>query len=97
MPLYEHEQNWRELNKEEAGKVVTDTTLDLKGLLCPLPVLRANKALRKLPAGARVEVLATDPQAPKDFQAFCETAGHEFIESNEQDGTFTISFRKTSE
>jgi tRNA 2-thiouridine synthesizing protein A len=82
---------------EKAGNVVTNTTLDLKGLLCPLPVLRANKALRKLPADAHVEVLATDPQAPKDFEAFCETAGHEFIESNEQDGIFSIRFRKASE
>ena len=79
------------------GKLVTDTKLDLKGLLCPLPVLRANKAIRNLAPGAHVEVLVTDPQAPKDFQAFCETAGHEFIESNEQDGTYTISFRKATE
>jgi tRNA 2-thiouridine synthesizing protein A len=92
MPLYENKHKL-----EGTGKIVTGTTLDLKGLLCPLPVLRANKTLRKLAAGARVEVLATDPQAPKDFQAFCETAGHEFIESKEQDGTYTISFRKALE
>ena len=75
---------------------MVDTTLDLKGLLCPLPVLRANKATRELSPGTLIEVLATDPQAPKDFEAFCETAGHEFIESSEQDGAFVIRFRKAS-
>jgi tRNA 2-thiouridine synthesizing protein A len=72
------------------------TTLDLKGLLCPLPVLRANKATRNLSPGTIIEVLVTDPQAPKDFEAFCETAGHEFIQCSEQDGFFVIRFRKVS-
>lgn len=86
----------REIKFAGVGFDMTDTTLDLKGLLCPLPVLRANKAVRTMGLGTLVEVLATDPQAPKDFEAFCETAGHEFIESNEQDGTFVIRFRKSS-
>jgi tRNA 2-thiouridine synthesizing protein A len=73
-----------------------DRTLDLKGLLCPLPVLRANKATRELSPGTLVEVLATDPQAPKDFEVFCETAGHEFIDSSEENGTYVIRFRKAS-
>ena len=71
--------------------------LDAKGLRCPLPVLRARKALKDVPNGDSLTVLATDPSAPKDFEAFCETAGHEFIESNEQDGIFSIRFRKASE
>lgn len=71
------------------------TTLDLKGLQCPLPVLRANRALRALQAGEELHVLATDPAAPGDFAAFCRTAGHMLISSNEADGVFSILIRKT--
>jgi tRNA 2-thiouridine synthesizing protein A len=70
------------------------TTLDLKGLQCPLPVLRTNKALRQMPAGAEVRVLATDPAAPKDFESFCRMAGHVFVASEEVDGVFSIVIRK---
>ena len=60
---------------------MADQTLDAKGLNCPLPILRAKKALTALPAGATLEVLATDPGAVKDFEAFCRTTGHELLES----------------
>ena len=72
------------------------TTLDLKGLLCPLPVLRANKAMRALDPGDEVEVLATDPAAPTDFAAFCTTAGHELVSSTEDDGVYALVVRKTA-
>lgn len=52
------------------------TKLDLSGLACPLPVLKANKALRGLPPGALLAVRATDPAALKDFPAFAEETGH---------------------
>ena len=70
------------------------TLLDVRGLNCPLPVLRANKALRPLAAGEELEVLATDPAAPKDFESFCEAAGHRLVESSDRDGVFTIVIRK---
>jgi tRNA 2-thiouridine synthesizing protein A len=73
---------------------MTRTVLDVKGLNCPLPVLRANKALRRLEAGDELAVLATDAAAPKDFESFCEAAGHVLIESAELDGVFTIVLRK---
>jgi len=71
------------------------TTLDVKGLICPLPVLRANKALRPLTSGDELEVLVTDPAAPADFEAFSETTGHAIIETGEADGVFTIVLQKT--
>ena len=46
--------------------------LNVKGLRCPIPVLKAEKVLKKLKTGDILEVLTTDPQAIKDFQAFCE-------------------------
>jgi tRNA 2-thiouridine synthesizing protein A len=70
------------------------TTLDLKGLQCPLPVLRANKALRLLQAGDELRVLATDRAAAKDFDNFCSTTGHHLITCEEADGVLTIVIRK---
>jgi tRNA 2-thiouridine synthesizing protein A len=61
-----------------------DTTLDATGLLCPLPVLKARRALRGVPAGGLLEVLATDPGAVKDFQHFCQTTGCILVDASEQ-------------
>jgi tRNA 2-thiouridine synthesizing protein A len=70
------------------------TTLDVQGLQCPLPVLRANRALRSLVPGEELHVLATDPAAPADFDAFCRTTGHSLIASEETDGVFSIVIKK---
>ncbi len=70
-------------------------TLDVQGLQCPLPVLRANRALRPLAPGEELRVLATDPAAPGDFIAFCRTTGHTLVASDEVDGVFSIVIRKT--
>ena len=60
---------------------MADRELDLRGLTCPLPVLRARKALKGMAAGQRLAVLASDPKAPDDFVAFCAEAGHRLIEN----------------
>lgn len=60
---------------------MTNQVLDVKGLNCPLPILRAKKALKDMPTGATLQVLATDPGAVKDFEAFCRTTGNELLES----------------
>lgn len=56
-----------------------DRVLDARDLICPLPVLRARKALRDLAAGQVLEILVTDPAAPRDFVAFCDSAGHRLL------------------
>jgi tRNA 2-thiouridine synthesizing protein A len=72
-------------------------TLDATGLLCPLPVLKARRALKPLASGAVLEVLATDPGAVKDFEHFCNTTGCELVESSEQPGgVLRFRIRKTS-
>lgn len=53
-----------------------DYTCDARGLICPEPVLRARQALKKLPAGAVLEVVASDPHADLDFEVFCHRTGH---------------------
>ena len=67
---------------------MADQTLDAKGLNCPLPILKAKKALSTLPPGGTLEVLSTDPGAVKDFQAFARTTGHELIESTTEGNVF---------
>ncbi|HEX3883765.1 MAG TPA: sulfurtransferase TusA family protein [Stellaceae bacterium] len=71
-----------------------DNTLDATGLKCPLPVLKARRALRDVPAGGLLEVLATDPGATQDFAHFCQTTGCDLIESGESDGVLRFLLRK---
>jgi tRNA 2-thiouridine synthesizing protein A len=72
-----------------------DSTLDATGLLCPLPVLKARRALRAVPAGGTLEVLATDPGATKDFEHFCRTTGCTLVEASENpDGVLRFLLRK---
>lgn len=71
------------------------TTLDATGLLCPLPVLKARKALKALSQGMVLRVLATDKGAVRDFEAFCRTTGNELLEQREENGTFVFAIRKT--
>jgi tRNA 2-thiouridine synthesizing protein A len=70
----------------QADKTMADATLDATGLLCPLPVLKARRALKPLAPGAVLEVIATDPGATKDFEHFCATTGCELLEASEQPG-----------
>lgn len=69
-------------------------TLDTKGMKCPLPVLKARKAMQALEPGALLRVEATDPGAVKDFAHFCEVAGHTLVESTETDGVYIFLIRK---
>ena len=73
---------------------MTETLLDVQGLSCPLPVLKANKALRGLPPGARLTVLATDPASVKDFSAFCQETGHALVSSGESEGVYRFVLQK---
>ncbi len=67
---------------------MADKTLDAKGLNCPLPILRAKKSLKEVPAGGTLEVLATDPGSVADFAAFCRTTGNELVESTADGGVY---------
>ena len=69
-------------------------TLDARNLKCPLPVLRARKAMKEVAAGGLLKVLATDPGAPQDFVHFCRATGHELVESTESGGIYNITIRK---
>jgi tRNA 2-thiouridine synthesizing protein A len=72
-----------------------DTLLDARGLKCPLPVLRARKAIQGLAPGEVLHVLATDPGSVRDFEAFCAATGHTLEEQGEQKGAFSFRVRKS--
>lgn len=72
---------------------MADTILDVKDMKCPLPVLRANRALRGMAAGERLRVLATDRAAVADFQAFCRETGHALVAQAEDAGVFSFTIR----
>ncbi len=74
---------------------MADQVLDAKGLNCPLPILRAKKALKSLQGGNTLEILSTDPGSVADFAAFCRTTGNELVEQNEEDGVYTYLIRKS--
>jgi tRNA 2-thiouridine synthesizing protein A len=71
-----------------------ETLLDVKGLNCPLPVLKANRALRGLHPGDKLRVLATDRAAIADFRAFCRETGHDLLSFSEEGGIFSFTIRR---
>jgi tRNA 2-thiouridine synthesizing protein A len=75
--------------------VVTQTLeYDATGLLCPLPVLRANRKMRDLPSGGLLTVRATDPAAEQDFPAYCRQTGHELISTSREGEVLVFVIRK---
>ena len=71
--------------------------LDVTGLSCPLPVLRAKVTLGKMAPGERLRVLATDPYSVMDFEAFCEKTGHRLLARSEMDGVFQFDLARRDE
>lgn len=69
-------------------------TLDVKGLSCPLPIVKTAQALKQLAAGDLIEVLATDPGSVKDFAAWAKTTGNGIVETSAEGGVFRFVLRK---
>ena len=70
--------------------------LDTSGLKCPLPVLKAKKALKLLSVGEKLTIIATDPGAVADFHHFCEVTGDSLEKIKNNDGTTTFIISKSS-
>ena len=68
---------------DEANREAPAQTLDVRGLKCPLPVLKARKAIAGIPVGALLEVLATDPAAMLDFRHYARQSGHTLVAAEE--------------
>ena len=69
--------------------------LDATGLNCPLPILRAKKALKDMKAGQFLEIIATDPGSVKDFEAFCNQTGDTLESTSHLNGQFKFTIKKT--
>jgi tRNA 2-thiouridine synthesizing protein A len=75
---------------------MSDQELDASGLNCPLPILRAKKAIAAMDAGQTLKIIATDPGSVKDFEAFCKQTGNELLSSGEEGGKFVFEIKKAA-
>ena len=73
---------------------MADQTLDATGLNCPLPLLKAKKALNAIPDNGTLEVLSTDPGSVADFEAFCRTTGYELLEQSQDENVYRFVIKK---
>ena len=71
-----------------------DKELDARGLNCPLPILRAKKALNEMTSGQVLRIIATDPGSVKDFQAFAKQTGNELLSSAENNKEFEFYIKR---
>ncbi|MHB8495037.1 MAG: sulfurtransferase TusA family protein [Casimicrobiaceae bacterium] len=71
-----------------------DKELDARGLNCPLPILRAKKALGEMTSGQVLRIVATDPGSVKDFEAFSKQTGNALLEQSAANKEFTFFFKK---
>jgi tRNA 2-thiouridine synthesizing protein A len=71
-----------------------DKELDARGLNCPLPILRAKKALTDMQSGQVLKIVATDPGSVKDFQAFAKQTGNELLSHAEAQKEFTFFMKR---
>jgi TusA-related sulfurtransferase len=71
-----------------------DKEIDTRGLNCPLPILKAKKALAEIESGQVLKVVATDPGSVRDFQAFARQTGHELVEQTSSGDEFVHCLKK---
>lgn len=71
-----------------------DVFLDMRGQVCPIPLVRTRQALMVVEAGATICVLATDPASKQDFETFCDMTGHLLLKSEQKDGIFVYVVEK---
>jgi tRNA 2-thiouridine synthesizing protein A len=69
-------------------------TLDLKGLSCPLPIVKTAQGIKEVASGELVEALATDPGSVADFNAWCKSTGNELVEQGDEGGVYRFLIRK---
>jgi tRNA 2-thiouridine synthesizing protein A len=74
---------------------MADHKLDAKGLNCPLPIIKARRALKEVPINGLLEILATDSGSVADFQAFCRMTGNELVEHSRDGDVYRFLIRHT--
>ena len=81
-------------NKIAPDNLEVASTLDAKGLSCPMPLLRTKKEIGKLGSGDVLEILGTDPGSRNDLPGWCERSGHEYMGEKEESGFFRFFIKK---
>ncbi len=77
-------------------EVQADQVLDCSGLLCPIPVVKTSKAIKTIEVGQVLHMIATDPGAPPDMEAWVRQTGHEMVAQATEGDKFLFWFRRTA-
>lgn len=72
-----------------------DLEVDCSGMLCPVPVIKTSAGIKKIEVGQVLKMIATDPGAPPDMEAWSRQTGHELLHHYEEDGKFIFYFKRT--
>lgn len=78
-----------------ADTIRAQQTLDCRGILCPLPIIKLSKAIKTIQVGEVLEMLATDPGSVPDVKAFQAQTGHEILTSDQQGGVYRFLVKRT--
>lgn len=78
-----------------SATLTADKVLDCTGLLCPIPVIKTSKAIKEVGVGQILKMIATDPGAPADMEAWARQTGHELLASEREDDRFIFFIRRT--
>jgi tRNA 2-thiouridine synthesizing protein A len=84
----------RDMNDEALDDLPFDGAVDARGLNCPLPILKAKKALATIQSGQILKVVATDPGSKRDFEAFARQTGNALVHQSEADSTWTFYLKR---
>ena len=68
--------------------------VDARGLSCPMPIVKTAQAIKGIPSGSLIEVLATDPGSVKDFAAWARTTGNDLLDQSFEDGVYRFVLRR---
>ncbi len=78
------------------AEYTVESTLDARGLNCPMPVVRTSQEIKKMSVGGVLELLATDPGSVADMIAWCKSTGNELLDRKTEDGVFRFYIRRVN-
>jgi tRNA 2-thiouridine synthesizing protein A len=82
------------MDKQPADEILYDCAVDARGLNCPLPILKAKKALATIQSGQILKVVSTDPGSKRDFEAFARQTGNALVGQSEADKAWTFYLKR---
>ena len=77
-----------------SADIKADKVMDLKGLPCPMPVVKVSKGIKEVEVGQVIEAISTDPGSLTDFPAWARTSGNEILESKQEDGVIRFFIKR---